>query len=491
MPSNSITLIYPHQLFEKHPGFHHTKNVVLLEDPLHFSELTFHKKKIVLHRAAMKAFEVKLLEEGYRVTYASHGELLDPTFLTSLLRKLDVGAIHVAELSDDWLEQRLASLINNLEIKLHVHDSPGFICNTDRVNEYFRDKKRYYFTDFYTAERKRSNILLTSGGPTGGKWTFDTENRKKLPKSAVLLDPPPPSQNTFLMEATGYVNKFFDSHPGSTEGFFYPVTHAEASKWLDDFLTRKFRQFGDYEDAITTRDPFLFHSMLSAPLNCGLITPLQVITRALAAAEEYHVPINSLEGFIRQVMGWREYMRAVYLVKGRKQRTSNFFGHTNNLPKSFWDGTTGIAPLDSVIKSTVEHSYCHHIERLMILGNIMVLLEISPDEVYRWFMEFFIDSYDWVMVPNVYGMSQFADGGMMTTKPYISSSNYILKMSDFRTGEWCPIWDALYWRFINKHKAFFKKNPRLSVMSIQLDKMGSEKLSAHEACAEKFMATVF
>jgi deoxyribodipyrimidine photolyase-related protein len=210
-------------------------------------------------------------------------------------------------------------------------------------------------------------------------------------------------------------------------------------------------------------------------LNVGLLTPNEVIDATLAFAQNHDVPLNSLEGFIRQVLGWREFIRMVYLSKGREERTRNYWGFKRKLPRSFWMGTTGIVPLDETIHKVRETGYCHHIERLMVLGNCMLLNEFDPDDVYRWFMELFIDAYDWVMVPNVYGMSQFADGGMMATKPYISGSNYLMKMSDYPKGEWQLQWDAWFWRFMHIHRDFFLKNPRLSMLVRSFDKMTEEK----------------
>ncbi len=227
--------------------------------------------------------------------------------------------------------------------------------------------------------------------------------------------------------------------------------------------------------------------MLSPLLNIGLITPALVIDRLLEFSGRHDVPLNSVEGFLRQIIGWREFIRLIYLKDGVKQRNSNIWNFDRKMPKSFYDGTTGIVPLDTVVRRVLKTSYCHHIERLMILGNFMFLCGIHPHEVYKWFMEMFIDSYDWVMVPNTYGMSQFSDGGLMATKPYISSSNYILKMSDYKKGEWCSIWDSLYWRFIFNHKKFFSSNPRLSMMSVMLEKMDRHKLHAHISSAEKFL----
>ncbi len=232
--------------------------------------------------------------------------------------------------------------------------------------------------------------------------------------------------------------------------------------------------FGDYQDAILANENFLFHSILSPLLNIGLITPEEVVKKAIKTSEKKEIPINSLEGFIRQIIGWREFIRGVYIVKGQKQRNSNFWKSKRKLNQSFYNGRTNITPIDTVIKRITKYAYAHHIERLMILGNFMQLSEIDPNDVFRWFMEMFIDAYDWVMVPNVYGMSQYADGGLMSSKPYISSSNYIKKMSNFKHDYWCEIWDALFWSFIYKHQKVLKKNPRMSLMVNQLKKKQKE-----------------
>jgi deoxyribodipyrimidine photolyase-related protein len=205
-------------------------------------------------------------------------------------------------------------------------------------------------------------------------------------------------------------------------------------------------------------------------LNIGLITPKQILNSTLEYSKEFNVPLNSLEGFVRQIIGWREFIRAVYHLKGSKQRTTNFWNFSKKIPNTFYNGSTGIIPVDNIIKNINKNGYAHHIERLMVLGNIMCLMRFDPNEVYKWFMEMFIDSYDWVMVPNVYGMSQFADGGIMSTKPYISGSNYILKMSNYKKEAWCELWDALYWRFIDDHRDFFNKNYRMKMMVTLYDK---------------------
>jgi deoxyribodipyrimidine photolyase-related protein len=227
--------------------------------------------------------------------------------------------------------------------------------------------------------------------------------------------------------------------------------------------------------------------LISPLLNSGLLTPDLIISKSLVYSEKNNIPLNSTEGFIRQIIGWREFIRGIYQCNGSSQRTKNFWGFNRKIPASFYNGTTGILPLDDTIKKVISTGYCHHIERLMILGNFMLLCEFDPDEVYKWFMELFIDSYDWVMVPNVYGMSQFADGGLMSTKPYISGSNYILKMSDYSKGDWHAIWDALFWRFMNVNRDFFLKNPRLGMLVRSYDKMTDEKKESIQNTSESFL----
>jgi deoxyribodipyrimidine photolyase-related protein len=251
---------------------------------------------------------------------------------------------------------------------------------------------------------------------------------------------------------------------------------------------KQLSHFGDYQDAIVEGKTFLYHSILSAPINIGLLSPKEVIDYALTSNKK--TPLNALEGFIRQIIGWREFVYGVYLVHGKKQKQSNFFRHKNNLPNAFWDASTQLDPVDDTLKRIDKHCYAHHIERLMVLGNILLLLEVHPKQVYTWFMEQFIDSYEWVMIPNVFGMSQYADGGLMVTKPYISSSNYIKKMSDYKKGEWEPLWTALYWRFMIKHKTKLQDIPRMFRQIQLLQRLSPETKQAHIKRAETYLRTL-
>tara|TARA_B100001113_G_scaffold340808_1_gene325338 strand:+ start:114 stop:1118 length:1005 start_codon:yes stop_codon:yes gene_type:complete len=326
--------------------------------------------------------------------------------------------------------------------------------------------------------------------PQGEKWTYDDENRKKYPKSKI--PPPikyPKKEKKFYEESINYVNLYFGKNYGVLNGMIsYPTDYKSAKNWFNDFLNERFEEFGDYEDAIVEKEAVLNHSLLSPLINSGLLTPKYVVDEINKYAIKKNIRINSFEGIIRQIIGWREFIRGIYRAKGSFERTRNYWNFNKKMPASFYNASTGIKPVDDCINKAIKNAYLHHIERLMIVGNFMFLCEIDPDCVYKWFMEFFIDSYDWVMVPNVYGMSQFADGGLMSTKPYISSSNYIMKMSDYKKGDWQKIWDGLYWRFIYKNQSFFKSNPRLSMMVRTLNKMDKEKLKSHLEISEEYLS---
>lgn len=488
------TLIFPHQLFRKNPAVSKDRKIFLIEDPLFFGDvrypLKFHKKKILFHRASMKAYFNYLKYSGFNVEYVEYKMLKNfetTNYLPEFFRNQKLQLIHFTDVTDFILEKRIGRLSEKSEIELKKYSTHMFLTEEKFLRKYFSKKKSYFMASFYKEQRKRLNILIDDGNPVGGKWSFDDENRKKLPAGIKIPSVKFPAENEYVINARKYVERYFSDNPGYTEDFIYPVTFELADFWLDDFLKNRLNLFGDYEDAIAKDQGFLFHSVLTPMLNSGLLTPHYVLIKVLKFSEKNKMPLNSLEGFIRQIIGWREYIRAIYLLEGVRERTTNYFEFKKKMPKAFYDGTTGIEPIDDTIKKLLNTAYSHHIERLMILGNFMLLCEINPDEVYKWFMEMYIDAYDWVMVPNVYGMSQYADGGLMSTKPYISSSNYILKMSDYQKGDWCKIWDALYWRFIYKHKVAFENNPRMKVMIMQLDRMGKEKLNNHLKIAESFL----
>ncbi|WP_082217717.1 cryptochrome/photolyase family protein [Dyadobacter psychrophilus] len=487
----SITLIFPHQLFEKHPALAPERDVFLVEEDLFFNQFSFHKHKLLFHRASMQAYKAHLESQKMNVHYIeAQDALADVRKLVPMLRNKRVQEIFYVDVTDNWLQKRLATTAKKAQIELIEFETPMFVNSKEDLEMYFLNKKRYFQADFYTVQRKKYKILVDEAGePEGGKWSFDTENRLKFPKKKK----PPvirfPAVNEHYSKAKIYVEKHYPTNYGNIPvEVQFPITFEESDAWLDQFMTKRFEEFGKYEDAMVISEHFLHHSVLTPMLNTGLLMPKKVINAALKYAREHDIPLNSVEGFIRQIIGWREFIHGVYEYKGSKERTRNYWGFTRKIPKSFWTGTTGIEPVDIVIKKVLDIGYCHHIERLMVIGNFMLLCEFDPDDVYRWFMELFIDAYDWVMVPNVYGMSQFADGGLMATKPYISSSNYLMKMSDFPKGDWQQTWDGLFWRFMDKNRNFFLKNPRLGMLIRTFDNMEETKQQAHLQHANDFLS---
>ena len=486
----AVTLVFPHQLFADHPALAISRDVYLLEEWLFFRQYNFHRQKLVLHRASMKFYEAWLAQQDYSVNYIETDKPWnDCRKLVAHFAQQKVKEIHMAAVADDWLAKRMQQSCIRHGIELHVYDSPNFLNTLEGTKAYFSKRKSYFQTDFYNWQRKQRNLLIESNGdPTGGQWSFDAENRKKFPKKEKVPQLDIPSENSYITEAKIYVSEKFPDNYGNMDSVsLFVVTFKDAVVWLNNFFETRFEKFGIYEDAIVAKEHVLHHSVLTPMLNVGLLNPLQIIEGALIAGKKYDIPLNSLEGFIRQVMGWREFIHLVYEREGSKQRTKNYWKFNRKIPRSFWTGDTGILPIDITIKKIIKTGYCHHIERLMVLGNFMLLCEFDPDEVYRWFMEMFVDSYDWVMVPNVYGMTQFADGGLMTTKPYISGSNYLIKMGDYEKGEWQSIWDGLFWRFMDAHRGFFTKNPRLGMLINTFDKMPVDKQHTHLLNADAFL----
>lgn len=494
---SAVSVIFPHQLFEKNPAILATQNVVLVESDLIFNQYGFHINKRIFHRMSMMRYGETIIKQGFKLRYIEAQSPLSQaqTLIAELCTQYDT--IHIIEPEDDWLNRQIKAGLKGHNVSLVTHTNPNFLTPLSLGNDFFNEKNRYHQTDFYAFQRKRLNVLLDQHGkPVGGKLTFDAENRKSYPKEHRFPKVQLPKIDQDFFQAKETILKYYSDSLGSTDyfeqnGYFYPTTTAEATAYFQTFLEDKFLFFGDYEDAFG-KDPnehFLYHSVLTPALNVGLIQPHYILEQTLNFAEKHHIPLNATEGFVRQIIGWREFMRIMYHREGRKQRTSNFWNFHRKIPPSFYTGTTGIEPVDTVIKKVLKTAYTHHIERLMILGNFFLLCEFHPDEVYRWFMELFIDAYDWVMVPNIYGMSQFADGGLITTKPYFSGSNYIIKMSDYSKKQepWQGIWDGLFWRFINEHRQFFQQNPRLGMMVITYDKMQEDKKMLHYKHAEDFL----
>lgn len=467
------TVVYPHQLFATHPGLAAGRAVFIIEDPLLLTHNPIHRQRLILHRLSIDAYAAMLEKRGFTVTIIPVLKITSSeTALEGIISK-GFTSLHIADTTDDYLERAITQATAAGSNRVW-YESPLFLLPKAEAVERYTKSKRF-MASFYQGLRKDKKILLTDEGkPVGGKWSFDSENRKRVPKGTELPPDISFTDNAATRAAASWASSIKAEVYGE-EGSWIPYTHEAAAAWLDEFITHRLQNFGPYEDAMTSEHTRLWHSVLSPMMNIGLITPQEVLDKVLTYAKKYDIPLASLEGFVRQVLGWREFIRASYEVDGRTMRTKNFFKHTRSLPSTFWTGNTGVFPFDTATKRALSFGYTHHIERLMVLGNFMLLNRINPDEGYRWFMGMYVDAYDWVMVPNVYGMSQFADGGLFATKPYLSGSSYIKKMSDYPSGDWEEIWTALYWEFIKDHAVFFRKQPRLSMMVHLYEKMDEEK----------------
>ncbi len=382
----------------------------------------------------------------------------------------------------------MTAMCSKLKIRQTLLHSPMFLTSREQFSAYLKRSKKPFMKTFYEQRRRELKILMNADGtPIGGKFSFDEDNRESLPDDVAVPKLPKITQGDHARNVGALATELFPGHPGEAKDFWLPVSYKDSIAWLDEFLEKRFKDFGVYEDAITSRDLALFHSVLSPMMNLGLLTPEEIVKRTLLFAQKKKIPMNSLEGFIRQVIGWREFVRGIYQNFSERQDHENFFKHTRKLTDSWYHGTTGLPPLDDAIKKTAKYGWAHHIERLMMISCVMLLSQIDPREVHRWFMEMYVDSSDWVMGPNVYGMGQFSDGGIFATKPYICGSNYILKMSDYKKGSWCEEWDGLYWKFVAEKFQYLGKNPRLSMMVAMWGKKSLDQKEALLAAADRFM----
>ncbi len=497
MPYTKLALILGDCLYPDHSPLNPDDHTLffMAEDVGLCTHFKYHKHKLILFLSAMRS-HAEEIEKNHQLFYhklTDENQQLDyeDKLNEVLINHSSINEIITYDIEDHFFENKIKAYCDKRKLKLTLIDSPGFITTKEQFKSYNNGTKKPFMQVFYKQQRKDLGILLEDDGqtPLHGSWSFDEENRKKLPKGIDIPAQPTIEPTQHTEDVKELVDKLFPGHPGNTENFNWATTRRQVLHLLDDFLHKRFEDFGPYEDAIDSKEVFVFHSVLSPYINIGLITPHEVVDNALKCYMEHDTHYPSVEGFIRQIIGWREFMRGIYHEYEEKLNI-NYFNHTRKMKSCWYDGTTGIPPLDDSIKKASRHAYSHHIERLMVLGNIMLLCEINPEEVYKWFMEMYIDSADWVMAPNVYGMSQFADGGIYATKPYIGGANYIKKMSNYGKGDWEDIVNGLYWRFISVNEETFAKNQRMSMMVATLRKMNPEKKEKLFKAANKFIESV-
>ena len=448
-------IILPNQLFDiKYLDNPKDYKFFLIEEPLFFGDKrrvkNFTKLKLVLHRASMKYYYDYLKSEKIDIDYIDYNKIKNYSFIKKCEK------VTMFDPVDHLFQSTISKELKKKKIELEILDTPLFLLSISDLEEYNKTKgksKTFFHKHFYDWQLKKLDIPYISK-------SYDEENRKNIPKDLKIpksITSKNDNNTKYVKEAKKYVNDNFKNNYGDVENYFFPVTHKTSKKWLSNFLKKRLLKFGDYQDAILKDNSFLFHSLLSSLINIGLLTPEYVLKKTIKYYEKNkkQVKINNFEGFVRQLIGWREYERMLYQLYYKELTTSNYFGSKKKLNKKWYTGELNIEPIDDTIKKGFTNGYLHHIERLMVMLNFMVLARIHPDEVYKWFMEFACDSYDWVMVGNVYGMGYFNTNTMR--KPYISTSNYIRNMSDYKNdGHWNEVWDAMFYKFLTDNKSKLK-----------------------------------
>ena len=457
--------------------------VILIESLDHVKERRYHKQKLILIWSAMRHFAEELEADGWSVTYETADSFETP--LQEWIAKNGIDELRVMEPAD----RPFAALLDGLQLECELKQTPNnhFLWSAQEFEDWAATRKSLLMESFYREGRKRFNILMKGKKPVGEKWNFDKENRKP-PKGEIS----PPHPLTFetdevTQEVIDLVEEADFPTFGDANWFGWAVTRAQALEVLDNFVRDRLTTFGPYQDAMVAGEDTMWHALLSPYLNIGLLQPMEVIQAVEQAYEKDEIPLNCVEGFIRQIMGWREYMRGVYSRVDDDYPSRNYFEHTHPLPDFFWDGDTQMNCLHQTIDTIKRTGYAHHIQRLMILANFSLIAGLSPQEVEDWFHAAFIDAYDWVMQTNVIGMGLFADGGLLATKPYASSANYVNKMSDYckgcaydrnaRIGENACPFNFFYWDFLDRHREKLSSQGRMNFILNNLDRMTEDELN--------------
>ena len=466
-----------------------------------------HKLRLTLFFSAMRHTHSRLVAEGINAVYrklddaGNCGSIAQE--LERAVRAFNPASIVVTKPGDHRVEAALHASCKRMGVPLNVRADPSFFDSPEGFTSFASPRKRLRQEDYYRHLRKRENILMSDGKPVQGRWNFDQDNRGSFGRQGPGLLPPvsatPPSEVT--LEVSELVAREFPDAPGDVMSMDYPVTPDDALKALDDFIENRLESFGRYQDAMATDEPYLYHSRLSAAINLHLLTPRLAVARAVAAFEEGRAPLASVEGFVRQILGWREYVRGIYWQHMPTYESMNFLSANAPVPNAYWTGETEMNCVRQSMRPVLKHAYAHHIQRLMVLGLYAMLFGVDPLAMHRWHMAMYIDAVDWVSLPNVLGMSQFGDGGIVGSKPYCASGNYINRMSDYCRGcrfnaanatgdEACPV-TTLYWDFLERNKDVLRSNPRMGFQYKNLANKSSAEISAIQNQADSHRAASY
>jgi deoxyribodipyrimidine photolyase-related protein len=477
-----------------------TDEIIMVESSNEAQYVWTHKAKIALFLSAMRHFAQKLRELNFPLIYIQESSLPMIDVLRQEMLRKKVTHLVCIEPGEWRIRQSIEALAVELKVDLQIREDEHFYCTPQEFKDWVADKKEIRLEYFYRLMRKRHNILLDSdGNPEGSQWNFDQDNRKPYPKKGPgMMDPPAAfAVDDITKGVLDYVRATYQDHPGSLDDFNWPVTREQALEALECFVEYRLRNFGTYQDAMWTDTPFGWHSILSSSLNLKLINPREVIGSVLRAWKKYSLELSSIEGFIRQILGWREFVRGMYYLDMPQMALDNYYDHQRALPRWYWSGDTGMACMKDAIGQTMRYGYAHHIQRLMVTGNFALLAEILPSAVCEWYLAVYVDAIEWVELPNTAGMALFANGGRFTSKPYIASGAYIKRMSNYcnqckykpevRFGDSaCPV-TTLYWNFLINHRQQFEKSPRTRLMTANLKKISDGDQAAIQEHAKKLL----
>lgn len=464
-----------------------------------------HKKKIAFILSAMRHFANELRLDGWKVDYVTLSDKRNEGSFTKevdrAIKRHEISSIIVTEPSEYRVKQSIEKWADLFSVPVEVLEDERFLCSVSEFQSWAKDRKQLRMEYFYRDMRRKTGLLMDGNKPIGGKWNFDAENRLAAEPDLFMPRPYRASVDQDTRKVLSLVEERFSNHFGDLEPFWFAVTHAQAETALEQFIQDALPRFGDFQDAMLLDEKFLYHSILALYINIGLLDPLKVCRAAETAFHQGLVPLNAVEGFIRQIIGWREYVRGVYWLKMPAYAEENYFSSTRDLPQFYWTGDTDMQCLRSAISQTKEEAYAHHIQRLMITGNFALLIGVEPKLVHEWYLAVYADAFEWVELPNTLGMSQFADGGLLGSKPYASSGNYINKMSDYcksckykvkkKIGEDACPFNSLYWQFLDRNDSLLRKNGRMSQMYRIWDKMDKEQRSNLLITAQDFIAKLY
>ncbi len=483
----------------------HTDRVFMAEVKEESTHVWSSKPRTAYFFAAMRHFAERLRERRVKVEYARIGEHGFGSLgeaLSDAVARLQPQKVVMVEPGDWRIEQALAKLAGELNIDLAIREDLHFLISRHEFADWAKTYKQMRMEYFYRMMRKRHQVMMDGDEPLGGRWNYDTENRGAFDKTGPQSVPVPPKfeHDAITKGAFADVEKHFVSHPGSLAQFNWPVTRAESLLALKSFIDTRLQKYGEFQDAMWTRQPFLYHSLISAALNVKLLNPREVIAAAVQALKQGKAPIEAVEGFVRQVLGWREFMRGVYWLDMPAMREANHYNHQRALPKWYWTAETGMNCMRDTISQTLDYGFAHHIQRLMVTGIWGLLAETKPQELEDWYLAVYVDAIDWVELPNVAGMALYANGGRFTSKPYIASGQYIKRMSNYcssckykpevRVGDDACPFTTLYWNFLDKHEKSLVKNPRTSLMAKNITRLSESERAAIRVQAAKTLGNL-